>query len=134
MAEQRMFREGIVRETAEGPVLLGSKCKKCGTVFFPSVNFCSDCLSEDIEEKAISRNAELYTYTITRAQVGNIMPPNPLGTLLISEDKLSIVSPLAIDEGECLEPGTKMEPVIEKLWVEADGTEILGYKFRQAKS
>jgi uncharacterized protein len=41
----------------------GTKCKKCGTSFFPPRADCSKCLSSDMEWVAITKPGKLVTYS-----------------------------------------------------------------------
>ena len=58
--------EGIFTWPSESPRLIGSKCKKCGTVFFPVTFRCHDpeCRGEEVEEIEISPRGKLWSYTI----------------------------------------------------------------------
>lgn len=127
------FRDGLVRESGNAPVLIGNRCDTCGKVFFPKVDFCPQCLSENLGEKELSRKGTLYAYTITRIKVAYFEPPYPLGIIFLEEDHLSILAPLIMDADEKLQAGTKMEMVIAPLWTEEDGTEIYGYKFKKSE-
>ena len=133
MSEKRFFMDGLVRETGDSPVLIGNRCNKCDKVFFPKVDFCPHCLSERLEERELSRKGTLYAYTITRLKVANFEPPYPLGIIFLPDDRLSLVAPLIMDVNEKLKAGTKMEVVTAPLWVEEDGTETYGYKFRKCE-
>ena len=133
MTKKRFFRDGLVREYGNAPVLIGNKCNKCGKVFFPKVDFCPQCLSEKLGEKDLSRKGTLYAYTITRIKVANFEPPYPLGIIFLPEDHISILAPLIMDVNEKLKSGTKMEIVIAPLWTAEDGTEIYGYKFEKCE-
>jgi uncharacterized OB-fold protein len=133
MTEKRFFRDGLVRESGNAPVLIGNRCNKCGKVFFPKVDFCPQCLSEKLEGKELSRKGTLHAYTITRIKVANFEPPYPLGIIFLEEDNLSILAPLIMDMNEKLKAGTKMEMIIAPLWVEEDGTEVYGYKFKRCE-
>ncbi|HEY9035440.1 MAG TPA: Zn-ribbon domain-containing OB-fold protein [Pseudomonadales bacterium] len=48
------------------PQLLGSRCVKCGTFFFPKkIHFCKNpaCDSETFEEVPLSRTGKIWSYT-----------------------------------------------------------------------
>jgi len=61
---------------ADAPQLLGSRCKGCGTVYFPALKtaFCRnpDCGSEQFEAVPLSRHGILWSYTNAAYQ-----PPEP---------------------------------------------------------
>jgi uncharacterized protein len=133
MSEKKFFMNGVLKETADGPVLTGNKCPNCNKVYFPKADFCPKCFEEKLEERELSRKGSLFAYTITRIRVANFEPPYPLGLIFLSDDQISIMSPLLIGENEKLEAGTEMETVVAPLWTEENGTVIYGYKFKKCE-
>jgi uncharacterized OB-fold protein len=66
--------------------LLGTKCKKCGTTYFPPRVDCSKCLADEIEWIELSGEGELATFTV------NTTPPESFskyGTYIIGIVKLN---------------------------------------------
>jgi len=59
-----MVAEGLVADTADGPALIGSRCRRCGVVAFPRQDSCSACMSEDVEERRLGRRGTLWTWTV----------------------------------------------------------------------
>ena len=60
---------------AEQPHLIGSRCRLCGSYFFPKqFSYCKnpDCDSSDFEEVELSRSGTLWSYTNACYQ-----PPEP---------------------------------------------------------
>jgi len=131
MSEKKFFMDGVLKETVNGPVLTGNRCPKCDKVYFPKVDFCPQCLDENLEERELSRKGSLFAYTITRIEVANFKPPYPLGIIFLADDKISIMAPLIMDANEKLKAGTEMEVAIAPLWTGVDGAVIYGYKFRK---
>jgi uncharacterized OB-fold protein len=65
--DQREFTpvaEGLIGGSAQEPVLIGSACRRCGTVTFPRQDSCPRCTSEDVEERLLQRRGTLWTWTI----------------------------------------------------------------------
>ena len=61
--------------TGTEPVLLGSRCTTCGTVFFPRLDaFCRNpaCAGEEFETLELSRRGTVWSYTDAQYQ-----PPPP---------------------------------------------------------
>ena len=61
--------------TGPEPALIGSRCTKCGSVFFPrTAGFCRNpvCDGEDFEETGLSRRGTVWSYTDAQYQ-----PPAP---------------------------------------------------------
>jgi uncharacterized protein len=127
MTENVLFRKDLFKETPEGLVLVGNKCAACGRVFFPKVDFCTECLNETMEEITLSKRGTLYSYTITRVPLGKFPIPHALGFITLPE-KVRIFAPLIISEKE-FQVGDTMEMEIVPLWTEPDKN-VLGYKFK----
>ena len=47
----------------QSPQLLGSKCKKCGEVFFPRRHVCAKCLHRGTDDVLLSSTGTIYSYT-----------------------------------------------------------------------
>jgi uncharacterized protein len=56
----------LIAGTVEEPVLLGSECRRCGTVTFPRQEACPRCTSTDVGERRLSRRGTLWTWTVQR--------------------------------------------------------------------
>ena len=141
MAERVPLVEDAFTETAEGGRLLGTKCRKCGQVFFPKVRACLSCFNEDMEDIVLSRRGKLYSYTIGRMPSLHFLPPYAVGFIDMPEG-VRIFAPLKLEESEYpqLRIGMEMEVVIEKLWEEVEKAkepggkdiikEIIGWRFK----
>lgn len=127
MIENELFRKDLFKETPDGLVLVGNKCKECGHIYFPKVNFCVHCLNEDMEEVDLSKRGTLYSWTITRVPVGKFPIPHAIGFISLPE-KVRLAAPLVIGKQDFV-VGAEMEMEIATLWVEGDKN-IIGYKFK----
>jgi uncharacterized OB-fold protein len=56
----------LIAGTAGEPVLLGSECRRCGTVAFPRQHSCPRCTSDDVGERRLARRGTLWTWTVQR--------------------------------------------------------------------
>jgi uncharacterized OB-fold protein len=56
--------DGLIAGTAEEPRLIGSECRRCGTVTFPRQGSCPRCTSQDVAERLLARQGTLWTWTI----------------------------------------------------------------------
>jgi len=129
MSDKRYFLDGVIREKSEGPVLVGSTCRECERVYFPRVELCPRCYSENLDERELSTRGKLHAYTVTRVPLERFDPPHALGIVLLPDDEVSVLAPLVLDESETFELGTEMELLVAPLWLDEDGTEVYGYKF-----
>jgi len=57
---------GLFTETADGPRLIGSRCRGCGVVTFPRQKSCAQCTSTDVEEHLLARRGALWSWTVQR--------------------------------------------------------------------
>ena len=62
--ETRLVDAGIIAGTRDAPVLVGSRCRRCGVVAFPRQASCAACTSGDVEEHTLARRGTLWTWTI----------------------------------------------------------------------
>jgi uncharacterized OB-fold protein len=56
--------EGLFTWPAGEPRLIGSRCRDCGVVTFPSQGSCPACTSVAVEERLLPRTGTLYTWTV----------------------------------------------------------------------
>jgi uncharacterized OB-fold protein len=66
VAEAPPIAEGLWAETADGPRLVGSRCRNCGTITFPRQDACARCAYADGEEHLLAPRGALWTWTVQR--------------------------------------------------------------------
>lgn len=121
--------------TREKPQLIGSKCRSCGEVYFPRRQkaLCPHCQKEAMEDIKLSRRGTLDTFTVVMQQPGGgyYFGPVPyaLGVIELPEG-VYVESPLKVEKFKDLAVGIEMELVIEKIWEDPAGNELIGYKFK----
>jgi len=129
--------EGLFAETEDGPRLLASRCPSCGAHYFPRSATCNnpDCLGGQTEEIALSRRGKLWSYTI------QYYPPPPpfkfeqpftpyaIGLVELPEG-LRVLGMVSTDNPEGLMVGLDVELVLERLYRNEDGDEMMTWKFR----
>lgn len=125
----------------EAPQLLGTRCKRCGTVFFPREStFCRSprCDGTEFEEVPLSRRGRLWSFT------NNCYPPpepfvakDPfepyaIAAVELEEEKMVVLGQVVSDVSVAdLEAGMEMELVLGTLY-EDDEHEYLIWKWRPA--
>ena len=50
-------------EHLKNGLLMGTKCKKCGAIYFPPRADCTECLTDEIEWVKVNGDATLVTFT-----------------------------------------------------------------------
>lgn len=122
------------RTSSEPAHLLGSQCKNCDEVTFPRQTRCSNCSSEAVEQVVLSRTGTLYSFS----NVNNPVPegykgPIPYGVGLIElPEGVRILAHLTESDPRMLRVGMRMDLVIDKLFTNDEGTDVIGFKFRPA--
>ena len=115
--------------------LKGSKCRVCGEVFLGKSSACGNCAGEDLEEKVLSPRGKLWTYTVLRNRPpGDYKGPDPfvpfaLGLVEVPEG-IRILSPLTDCDVDNLKIGMELELVVDKLFVDDEGNEVMSFKFK----
>ena len=125
----------LLNEEGTEGVLLGARCRRCGEHFFGSVVFCQRCTSGDLEPVELSNRGSLYSYTIVRRPPdgwkGNV--PYVLGQVELPEGP-HVLSEVVDCPFEGLKVGMALELALVVGGEDAEGNEIVVYKWRQAKS
>jgi uncharacterized OB-fold protein len=108
--------------------VMKTKCKNCGTIYFPPRVDCQKCLSSDMEWIDITNNSKLVTYTIVHYGPSGFEDQAPY-TLAITEfeDGLRIFGRLSKDIKESdIKPGMELKIVPVKL-----PEDKVSYEFQQ---
>ncbi len=118
--------DGLFTMDRDQPRLLGTKCRACGTFFFPAENtFCRnpDCDEGDLEEVQLSRRGKLWSYTSA-----NYQPPEPfvakapfkpfaIAAVELEAEGITILGQVADGIGvDALATGMPMELVLRELY------------------
>ncbi len=127
ITKTRFVREGLFRNSAEGPTLIGKRCAACGQVEFPGGKVCTKCLSEELAEIDLSREGELFCETTVHMRSANILPPYQVGYVRLPEG-LMLFTPLRPIEGCTLTAGAPVRLELAALW-QSEGADVIGYRF-----
>lgn len=109
--------------------VMTTRCKKCGTSFFPPKVDCPKCLLSDIEWVEIKNNGKLITYTVVHYGPSGFEDEAPY-TLSIGEfgDGMRIFGRLNKDIKESdIKPGLELKIVPVKL-----PNDRITYEFQKA--
>lgn len=124
----KTFRPGEFEIEADGTGhLLGSRCSNCGSHFFPVRQACAGCLGTDLETVRFSTEGTLYTYTVIRQSTPAFEVPYLLGYVDLPEG-VRVMGQLTGTESD-IRIGSRMRLVAEPFGTDADGNELLGYRF-----
>ena len=138
--EQLPVVEGLFAWPTNEPHLIGSKCLCCGTYFFPKTFTCvkPDCKDKSsIEEVLLSRKGKLWSYCVQfyppppPFKVPEPFSPYAIGAIDLPEG-LRILGMLTGIDPEKWRVGVEVEMVVEKMYLDEQGNEIVTWKFRPA--
>jgi len=134
-SKQILINDGlftIPSSPAEEPHLIGSKCKNCGEVVFPRQAGCPNCCSEDVEETLLGPGGTLYSFTNVNHPVPEgYKGPIPFGVGLIDmPEGTRVEAHLTEHDPDKLKVGMEMTLIIDKLFDDEEGNEIIGFKFK----
>jgi uncharacterized OB-fold protein len=127
------------------PALLGTRCRACGTVFFPREEaFCRNprCDGEAFDEVPLSRRGTIWSYTDARYQ-----PPPPfipatdpyepfaLAAVVLEAEGLVVLGQVAAGYGvDDLAVGAPVELVVEQLYTDDEGTPRTIWRWKPIES
>ncbi len=127
MSQQNIFYPGALEEKGGRLVQMGNKCRDCGKTFYPAVELCPFCSSEQVEKVPLSPVGTLFSFSVTRVPVGRFKPPIiggyidlPEGTRLFGQIRADLKD---------VRIGMRVKVETGVLWTEKDGMEVLGYYY-----
>ena len=127
---------------SDTPQLIGGRCKSCGDYFFPKPSVCRNpnCRAKDVEEIFFPRTGKLISYIVQNYQPPPpYRAPDPFVPFGIAQVRLpeglkvngQVASSCNL---ESLRIGMEMELVVEKLYEDEQGNDIMGWKFKPVSS
>ena len=135
--------EGWFTLDAQAPHLLGTRCKSCGTYFFPKeTTFCRNpkCAGTDFEEVPLSTRGKLWSFTDNRYappkpyMASDPFEPYAVAAVELEREKMVVLGQVAKGVGtDRLEAGLEMELVLDTLY-EDDANEYIVWKWRPASA
>lgn len=136
-AKQVPIREGLFTWPSPEPRLLASRCTACGALSWPSTGTCANphCRGGRIEQIELSRRGRLDSHTIMRYQPPppwrgpQSMVPMGQGFVILPEG-IAVAAVFTTADPAELTPGREMELVVDKLYDDEEGNEVMGYRFR----
>ena len=137
--KQVLLREGLFHRPEsddDKPHLIGSKCAVCGNVFFPTRAICPVCVEEDtLREIPMGKSGKLNSFATVQVAPEGFTAPYTLSFIDLSEGPtiFAIIAGGA-SGGEGLQNGMEMELTIEPISTDENGNEVIGYKYRPARS
>ena len=130
--------EGLFTWPSDKPCLIAGRCRDCDNHMFPTQDLCPKCSGSSTEAVELARTGTLWTWTVQSYPpksppfAGNSDPKSfqPFGVGYVEIDgKVRVESRLTVAEPEQLEIDMEMELVIEPLFVNEAGDEVVTFAF-----
>ena len=118
---------------SQSPYLIGSKCRVCGEVFFPSRRRCRRCSSAELKDIALSRTARLYSFTKVRVNLPDAKVKSPLVGVVELPEGERIRTLLTDCTLNSLKIGDEVELIIDVVYEDESGSQVLAWKFRPVR-
>ena len=114
------------------PRLFATHCLSCGEVIFPVKLHCPNCCSNKVEEILIGPRGKLYSFTIVYQSVPDgYQGPVPYGVVKVEmPEGVRITGYSTENDPQKLIPGMEMEIIIDRLFIDEKGKEVMGFKFK----
>jgi uncharacterized protein len=135
---QLPIKEGMMKlpqSPADKGSLIGSKCQKCGELFFVKRDICENCQGKDLEEIALSDTGKLYAFSVMYYPApppykpANPFVPFGIGWVELPEG-LVIYSLLTENDAKKLKIGMEMQLVFNKFAEDKDGNDLIVPMFK----
>jgi len=122
---------------ADGTVeVVGSRCRKCGRVYFPLKRACPDCMVwDEMDEVPLSKKGKLVSYSVSRDPLRGFPIPYAFGYVMLPEGIMlySLFTDCEPYE-EKLKIGMDMEMLIDFMLTDRYENDIICYKFRPSEA
>ena len=117
--------EEFINYLEQGKVMT-TRCKKCGTAYFPPKMDCPSCLDSDVEWFEITGTGKLVTYTIVHYGPSGFEDEAPYTLAIVDFDGLRIFGRISKDiEEDNIVPGMAVKVVPVK------SGEKIAYEFQK---
>ena len=134
--QQTPVAQGLFQGTGDDAHLIGSHCTSCGAHYFPRSLSCRNpaCSDKQVEDTLLSRTGTLYSYTVQSYRPPPLFRMDAWAPYLIGlvelPEGLRVMGMLSGCTRDTVRIGMALELVLEPLYVDDAGQEVLTYKFR----
>ena len=119
------------------PRLIGSECQDCGVVSFPRQTGCPKCCGSNVVLRRLGTMGQLWTWTTQEflpkppyalAASPEAFVPFKVGYIELPGEVI-VESRITTPRNESLSIGMEMQLLIEPLFTDATGAEVMGFAF-----
>jgi uncharacterized OB-fold protein len=122
----------LIGDSLEDLLLLGTRCDRCGRVYFPARRNCPRCLDDRCTKQVpLSTEGTLQSFSIASVAPPGFTVPHAQGYIDLSGDGPRIFSLLTdYGDGSGLKVGCAMALKIAHVGKDKEDRVIAGYRFR----
>ena len=129
--------DGVFTWPAKEPRLIGSRCRSCDIVTFPTQQSCPRCAATDMAEQLQSRRGRLWAWTTQQFQppappytgpTGKEFVPFGVGYVELPGE-VKVETRLTESDPEALRIGMQMELVLVPHRTDDEGNEVMTFAF-----
>ncbi len=127
-----LVNERFFERTPSGPEVVGSKCKKCGKMYFPQKSICEVCFEAGtLETHPLAKRGKIISFSISHQSTLGIPTPYAFAYLHL-DDGIILYSILKDWEPaeEKLGVGVEVEQCLDVIRHDYNGNPIVGFKYR----
>ncbi len=126
----------IPDEAGEPPRLLGSRCPACGEHFFPRRVVCGRCLAEGCADVLLGPRGHIYTWTYVHVPLfaKRDRKVSSYGVAQVDLPEGPRVQGILLGESDDFHIGMEVELDLETLGQDAEGDEVVIFRFRPVGS
>jgi len=130
MPPRRPIAPGLFSDGPDGPRLLAARCLSCAALHFPASPTCPYCGTENASQTPVGPEGRLHLCTVVANRPPGYRGPLPYGFGVVElREGLRVITRLTESDPARLRPGLAVTLVIEPLFTDDDGTQVLAYAF-----
>ena len=121
----------LPKSQGEEPRLISTKCEVCGEILFPRQDRCSKCGEEKMKEITLSRRGKIWSWTKINYPGPGYTGKVPYGVVQVQLPENIVIDGVVFQSDlDELKIGKEIELVVEKIYDNEEGDEVMGYGFR----
>lgn len=129
MMNSRPIRDNILSDLGAEGHLLAAKCEKCGQVYYPpTVEFCMQCLHEELAEIQLSGEGSIHSYARSEVDAEFIKAPYVCGVIDMAEG-VKVFAPMHPEHmNHPVSINMPVKVIVGEVW-RSDNESVVGYHF-----
>ena len=116
--------------------ILGNKCEKCASEYFPPVNICRKCGSTALVDHQMPKTGKLLSYTLQKESLAGFEEQEPMTFGLIRlENGVKLMAQIVDIPYDSMKEGLKVHVTFRRIRSEGESGQIYyGFKFGPSRA